>query len=118
MDEVFTQGANLFLQWVGFGTLVGLLAKAILPGRDPGGALATVIIGILGSVIGAGTLAFFFPNLRVTPLSAVGFVVAIGGTSIILFTYRLLSGSVLRDGAMPKFKWGRPRRKISVTEDR
>ena len=34
--------ANILLTWVGFGTLVGLLAKAIMPGRDPGGSIATL----------------------------------------------------------------------------
>src|SRR4051794_37432386 len=98
MNEVFSQWANYALVWVGFGTLVGLLAKAIMPGRDPGGALATVIIGILGSIIGAGTLVFFSDGLRITPISPVGFVVAIAGTSMILFSYRLLNGTVLREG--------------------
>lgn len=117
MNDVFTQTAHYFLIWVGFGTLVGLLAKAIFPGKDPGGALATVIIGIIGSIMGAGTLVFFSDSLRVTPISAVGFAVAIIGTMVILFTYRLLNGTILREGIAGR-KWRRPRRRISVTEDR
>ncbi|MEZ5948156.1 MAG: hypothetical protein R3C12_02750 [Planctomycetaceae bacterium] len=54
------QAANEMLLWVGFGTLIGLAAKAIMPGRDPGGAISTVMMGIGGSVIGCGTLAFFW----------------------------------------------------------
>jgi len=35
--------------WVGFGTIVGLMAKAIMPGRDPGGAVATLSMGVGGT---------------------------------------------------------------------
>jgi len=84
--------ANNVLVWVGYGTLVGLLAKAIMPGRDPGGAIATLMMGIGGSVIGAGTLALFWQEQRVTPISGVGFLVATGGAFVLLFFYRLLGG--------------------------
>jgi hypothetical protein len=50
------QMAHDVLAWVGFGTLVGLLAKAIMPGKDPGGAVATLAMGIGGTVMGLGTL--------------------------------------------------------------
>ena len=48
------QLAHDLLAWIGYGTLVGLMAKAIMPGRDPGGAVATLAMGIGGSVIGCG----------------------------------------------------------------
>jgi uncharacterized membrane protein YeaQ/YmgE (transglycosylase-associated protein family) len=83
---------NDILVWVGFGTLTGLLAKAIMPGRDPGGAIATLMMGIGGSVIGSGILAFFWQGHRVTPISPLGFVVATAGAFVLLFFYRLLSG--------------------------
>ena len=117
MDEtatMFSQWAHYVLVWVGFGTLVGLLAKAVFPGRDPGGAASTLIIGILGSVIGAGVLAFF-TGKRVTPISVVGFVVAVAGTAVILFSYRLLNGKIFKEG-MPRLGWKRGRRKVSVIE--
>jgi uncharacterized membrane protein YeaQ/YmgE (transglycosylase-associated protein family) len=38
--------------WIFFGLLVGAIAKAILPGKDPGGAIVTIVIGIVGSLIG------------------------------------------------------------------
>lgn len=115
MNDIFAQWANYFLVWVGFGTLVGLLAKAVMPGRDPGGAFATVLIGVIGSIIGAGVLIFFSDSLRVTPISPVGFVVAIAGTSLILLTYRLLNGTLIKEG-LPLKKWKRGKRRISVTE--
>src|SRR4051812_10450765 len=51
MDQavaLFTEWAQYFLMWIGFGTLVGLVAKWLLPGKDPGGAFATLVIGIIG----------------------------------------------------------------------
>ena len=84
--------AHDLLAWIGYGTVVGLLAKAIMPGRDPGGAIATMAMGIGGSVIGCGTLMYVSNGVRVTPLSLLGFVVATFGAFILLFFYRLLGG--------------------------
>lgn len=91
-SEQFQQWANEVLVWIGFGTLVGLLAKAIMPGRDPGGAIATLAMGIGGSVIGCGIFSYFYNGQRVTPISPVGLVVATAGAFVILFFYRLLGG--------------------------
>jgi uncharacterized membrane protein YeaQ/YmgE (transglycosylase-associated protein family) len=93
--------ANDLLMWVGFGTLVGLLAKAIMPGRDPGGAIATLLMGIGGTVIGCGTLSFFYHEHRVTPISPIGFLVGTGGAFILLLFYRLLGGYFFREGHVP-----------------
>lgn len=83
--------ANDVLVWIGFGTLVGLLAKAIMPGRDPGGAVATLAMGIGGTVIGCGSMTYFLGQ-RVTPISPLGLVIATGGAFVLLFFYRLLGG--------------------------
>ena len=65
--SAFTEGAQLWantvLMWIGFGTVVGLAAKAIMPGRDQSGALATLLMGIGGSLVGMGLLAFFWNGL-------------------------------------------------------
>jgi uncharacterized membrane protein YeaQ/YmgE (transglycosylase-associated protein family) len=120
MDQVttvFTEWVHFALVWIGFGTLVGLLAKAIFPGRrEPGGAFATLIIGVLGSVIGAGVLVFF-SGMKVTPISVVGFPVALAGTMIILFAYRLMNGQGLfRDGWTGWRGRGGHHRKVIVEE--
>lgn len=81
-----------FLMWVGFGTLVGLFAKAIMPGRDPGGAIATLLMGIAGSVIGCGTAMYFWEGHRISPISFMGFIAAVGGAFILLLFYRILAG--------------------------
>ena len=100
--ELMTQLATLarhVLEWVGFGPLVGLLAKAIMPGKDPGGAVATLAMGIGGTVIGCGVLSYFSQGRTlVTPISAAGFCVATGGAFVILFFYKLLGGYYFREG--------------------
>ncbi|MEY4178389.1 MAG: hypothetical protein RLY70_1963 [Planctomycetota bacterium] len=96
--DAVQQWANDILVWVGFGTLVGLLAKAIMPGRDPGGAVATLLMGIGGTVIGCGMWSYFYSASRVTPISPMGFCVATAGAFVILFFYKLLGGYWFREG--------------------
>jgi uncharacterized membrane protein YeaQ/YmgE (transglycosylase-associated protein family) len=91
------QWADLFLIWVGFGTLVGLMAKAIMPGRDPGGAVATLAMGIGGTIIGCAVLTYFSGH-HVTPVSPLGFVVATLGAFVLLAFYRLLGGRFFHEG--------------------
>ena len=54
--DLINQWMHYGLEWIGFGTLVGLIAKAVLPGKDGGGALATVLICVWADT-GAGTRA-------------------------------------------------------------
>lgn len=96
--KVIENTAHDMLTWVGFGTLSGLMAKAIMPGRDPGGTVATLMMGIGGTVIGSGTLMFFTGGERVTPISPLGFAVATGGAFILLAFYRVLGGYWFREG--------------------
>ena len=98
--------ANTILVWIGFGTIVGLLAKAIMPGRDPGGAIATLVMGVGGTVIGCGVVSFFYRDQIITPISPLGLCVATAGAFIILFFYRLLGGYWFVEG---KDFSGRPR---------
>lgn len=90
--DIATRWSEILLIWVGFGTLTGLAAKALMPGRDPGGAVVTVLMGIGGTVIGCGSLAFFYDGARISPISPLGFLVATGGAFILLFFYRVLGG--------------------------
>ena len=120
LPEAIRHLANDVLLWIGFGTLVGLLAKTIMPGRDPGGTVGTLLMGICGSVIGSGTLMVFGNGLRVSPLSLVGFIVATAGALFLLFFYRLLAGYFFReadDSSPNPFKKRRPRRRVSVLQE-
>lgn len=122
IGQMMQQWLNYALVWIGFGTLAGLLAKAIMPGRDPGGAIATMLIGMAGSVIGAGTLMYFLSGPRVSPISVLGFVTATGGALVLLFFYRLLAGRFFREGEydMPAKRGrriGTARRRVTVLQD-
>lgn len=102
LPEAAQVWAETVLIWVGFGTLTGLLAKAIMPGRDPGGAIATLAMGIGGAVIGCGVLTYFSDaGTRVSPITPVGFAVATAGAFILLFFYRLLGGYWFVEGEDP-----------------
>lgn len=92
MAAQLQQWGNIFLTWVGFGTIVGLLAKAIMPGRDPGGAIATLAMGIGGTVFGCGSVSFFYRDHIISPISPLGLCVATAGAFLILLIYKLLSG--------------------------
>jgi uncharacterized membrane protein YeaQ/YmgE (transglycosylase-associated protein family) len=87
--------AHQLLLWIGFGTLVGLTAKAIMPGPDPGGPVATLLMGIAGSLIGCGVLLLFGAGFRVTPISPLGFLAGTAGAFLLLLFYRILSHSYL-----------------------
>ena len=114
------QSCNEFLVWVGFGTLVGLAAKAIMPGRDPGGAIATLLMGIAGCVIGCGTLFFFYEGAKVTPISPMGFAAGTAGAFVLLLFYRLLAGSFFveaEDGERAISRSHRRRRRRTLLRD-
>lgn len=103
-QELFAKWANEVLMWVGFGTVVGLLAKAIMPGRDPGGPVATLMMGIGGSIIGCGVVSYFTDGQRITPISPMGLAVATGGAFVILFFARLLGGKFGFESERSRFR--------------
>ena len=92
---------NDILVWIGFGTLVGLLARAIMPGRDPGGATATLGMGIGGVIIGCGVWTLATGGHRVTPVSPIGILVGTAGAFTLLFFYRFLGGYWFREHEGP-----------------
>jgi uncharacterized membrane protein YeaQ/YmgE (transglycosylase-associated protein family) len=70
------------------GLVVGALAKLIMPGKDPGGIIITIAIGIAGSVIAhfIGTAAGWY-----APNQPAGFIASIIGSIILLAVYRLIT---------------------------
>lgn len=84
------------LVWIGFGVAAGMTAKALLPGRDPGGAIVTFLLGILGTLIGAAVFAWILGEPIRNPISLVGFATAVAGSLVLLIAHRLLSGRLLR----------------------
>jgi uncharacterized membrane protein YeaQ/YmgE (transglycosylase-associated protein family) len=71
--------------WIVFGLIVGLVAKFLMPGRDPGGFVITALIGIVGAVVGGflGRMIGLYKDG-----DAVGFVMAVIGAIILLAAYR------------------------------
>jgi uncharacterized membrane protein YeaQ/YmgE (transglycosylase-associated protein family) len=75
------------LGWIVFGLIVGVIAKFVMPGRDPGGLIVTVLLGIAGALVGGliGRLAGLYG-----PGDAAGYVMSIIGAIVLLFLYRKL----------------------------
>ncbi|HEX8444191.1 MAG TPA: GlsB/YeaQ/YmgE family stress response membrane protein [Allosphingosinicella sp.] len=80
-------GTYGFFGWIVIGAVAGVLAKWIMPGKDPGGCLVTVALGVAGAL-----LAGFIGNSVgwYTQGQAGGFIAATLGAILILFLYRLL----------------------------
>ena len=77
------------LAWIIFGLIAGALAKLFMPGRDPGGFIITILLGIAGAIVGGfiGTALGFGD---VTGFDIRSFFIAILGAVILLFLYRSL----------------------------
>jgi uncharacterized membrane protein YeaQ/YmgE (transglycosylase-associated protein family) len=75
--------------WVIFGLIVGAVAKFIMPGRDPGGIIVTILLGIVGALVGGWlgqALGLYGPG------EPAGFIMAVIGAIIVLLIYRLIVG--------------------------
>jgi uncharacterized membrane protein YeaQ/YmgE (transglycosylase-associated protein family) len=79
------------LAWIIIGLIAGLIAKAIMPGRDPGGFIVTTLLGIVGAVIGGwiGSAAF---GRGVSGVNFWSIVLAVVGALILLAIYRVATG--------------------------
>ena len=75
------------LGWILFGLVVGALAKLLMPGRDPGGFIVTILLGIVGALVGGflgRALGLYQPG------EPAGFVGALIGAIIVLAIYRAM----------------------------
>lgn len=77
------------LSWIVMGLIVGLLAKFIMPGKDPGGFIITVLIGVAGSFVG-GFIGSFLGLGKVTGFNIGSLLLAIGGAVLLLILYRFV----------------------------
>jgi uncharacterized membrane protein YeaQ/YmgE (transglycosylase-associated protein family) len=74
--------------WVFFGLVVGIVGKLLTPGRDPGGFILTIVLGIAGALIGGflgQSLGFYREG------EPVGFIMAVVGSVILLLLYRMFT---------------------------
>lgn len=77
------------LSWIVFGLVVGIIAKLLMPGRDPGGFIVTILLGIAGALLGgfAGrAMGFYGPN------ESAGWLMSIVGAIVLLVIYRVAVG--------------------------
>ena len=79
------------LSWIVLGLIVGGLAKLIMPGKDPGGCIVTILIGIAGAFLG-GYLSTVLGYGHVRGFDWVSLGTAIVGALILLVIYRVLFG--------------------------
>ncbi|MET9924258.1 MULTISPECIES: GlsB/YeaQ/YmgE family stress response membrane protein [Streptomyces] len=80
--------------WIILGLLAGVIAKILLPGRDPGGIIGTTVIGIAGAFLGGWLSSQFLDR----PISndfydTATWIAAIAGSLVLLILYRLLFGN-------------------------
>ncbi len=75
------------LGWILFGLIVGVIAKLLMPGRDPGGFIITILLGIAGALLGGWlgrALGWYGPN------QGAGFLMSLVGAIVLLALYRML----------------------------
>jgi uncharacterized membrane protein YeaQ/YmgE (transglycosylase-associated protein family) len=77
------------LGWIVFGLIVGAIAKLLMPGRDPGGIIVTMVLGIVGALLGGfigQAVGLYGPG------EPAGFIMALLGAIAVLFIYRVSIG--------------------------
>ena len=75
------------LGWIVFGLIVGAIAKLLMPGRDPGGFVVTILLGIAGAVLGGwmGRVLGLYGEGE-----GAGFIMALIGSVLLLALYRVM----------------------------
>jgi uncharacterized membrane protein YeaQ/YmgE (transglycosylase-associated protein family) len=76
------------LSWILFGLVVGVIAKLLMPGRDPGGFIITILLGIAGALLGGfigRAMGFYGPG------EAAGWLMSILGAIVLLALYRMMA---------------------------
>ena len=82
------------LLWIVFGLIAGAVAKLLMPGRDPGGWIVTILLGIGGAVIG-GMLSTAFGFGAINGFDLRSLLIAIGGSLVLLIGYRLVTAKAV-----------------------
>jgi uncharacterized membrane protein YeaQ/YmgE (transglycosylase-associated protein family) len=83
------------LSWIVFGLIAGALAKFLMPGQDPGGCIITIIIGVIGAVLG-GYLATMLGYGGISGFDFRSFVIAVIGSILLLIIWRMIRGRRVR----------------------
>jgi uncharacterized membrane protein YeaQ/YmgE (transglycosylase-associated protein family) len=76
------------IAWILFGLIVGIIAKLLMPGRDPGGFIITILLGVAGALLGGfigRAMGLYGPN------EGAGWIVSILGAIVLLALYRMVA---------------------------
>jgi uncharacterized membrane protein YeaQ/YmgE (transglycosylase-associated protein family) len=77
------------LSWIVFGLIVGVIAKMLMPGRDPGGFIVTILLGVAGALVGGflgQAMGWYAAG------ETAGYIVSILGAILLLALYRMIAG--------------------------
>jgi len=77
------------LAWIILGLVVGIIAKLIMPGKDPGGLVITIILGMVGAFVG-GFISSSLGFGSVAGFDIRSLVIAVGGAVLLLIIYRVV----------------------------
>jgi len=77
------------LSWLIMGLIVGIIAKFVMPGKDPGGVFITIILGIAGAFVG-GFIGSTLGLGSVTGFDIRSLLIAVGGSILLLIIYRAI----------------------------
>jgi uncharacterized membrane protein YeaQ/YmgE (transglycosylase-associated protein family) len=77
------------LTWILFGLVAGVIAKFLMPGSDPGGFIITIVLGILGAMVG-GFLGTKLGVGDVSGFNVPSMALAVGGAIVLLLIYRMV----------------------------
>jgi uncharacterized membrane protein YeaQ/YmgE (transglycosylase-associated protein family) len=80
------------LAWIVLGLIAGLVAKALVPGRDPGGCIVTILVGIAGALVGGWLSTLLGFGGLAGGLDLRNLVIAVLGAIVLLVLWRLLFG--------------------------
>lgn len=78
------------LAWILFGLIAGVIAKLLMPGRDPGGFIVTILLGIIGALVGGWLATALGLGGGVSGFDFVSFLTAVIGAILLLLVYRLV----------------------------
>lgn len=79
------------ISWIVFGLIAGLIAKLLMPGRDPGGCIITMLLGVAGAFVGGFLFQTFTGQRQFMQFDLGSLIVATIGAIVILLVYRLFA---------------------------
>jgi uncharacterized membrane protein YeaQ/YmgE (transglycosylase-associated protein family) len=77
------------ISWIILGLVVGIIAKFLMPGKDPGGIIITILLGVAGA-IGGGYVSSAIGFGRVTGFDLRSLIIAVCGSLVLLIIYRVI----------------------------